>query len=435
MPNPTTVADLPPSDNVSVDGGSRLLSSWHATGRADIDAHLAHHRLPPFPQRGDPQWRQRVVAAVEQAGLTGRGGGGFPTAAKLRQLQRSGRRSMLVVNAMEGEPESAKDRVLLGCAPHLVLDGAQIVALAIGASEITVCIAVDHQAAAASMAAAVAERAGGALSPLPVTVERPPARYVASEESALAGWLERRVAVPAFRPDKAAPLTVRRRPVLVHNAETLAHVALIARYGPTWFRQAGTADAPGTCLVTVSGAVERTGVLEVALGTPIADIVERSRPVAPVGAVLVGGRGGAWLGAGALDTPLAPAPLRARGAAVGAGVLRVHPAGACGVAELARIARAMADESAGQCGPCVFGLPALADDLRQLALPGAGPDVVDRLTRHLAAVTGRGACRHPDGVARMVATGLAAFADDVARHRSGAGCRPRTDRHDDRRRP
>lgn len=404
-------------------GPVRLLSCWQRLGRADLAAHLAHHGLPPLPARGDRTWADRFVATVDAAGLGGRGGGGFPTAVKLRAARRR-RGPGLLVNAMESEPESAKDALLADRAPHLVLDGAQLVALAVGAPSITICVSDVAHATAGAWARAVAERAGHALVPVPVSITRPPHRYVASEESALAHWLDEGVATPTFRVDRGVALRVAGRPVLVHNVETLAHVALVARHGPQWYRAQGTGEDPGTTLVTVSGAVRRPGVVEIAHGTPLVEVVRAAQPTEPVQAVLVGGRGGAWLGVETLDVPWAPSALRAHGAVAGAGVVHVVGDSTCGVRLLAHLAEVMATESAGQCGPCVFGLPAVVADLAALADGDDRPEVLTRLGRRLSAFVGRGACRHPDGVARMVSTGLQVFADDVARHRAGRPCQP-----------
>jgi len=188
------------------------------------------------------------------------------------------------------------------------------------------------------------------------------------------------------------------------------------------FRAVGTSDAPGTALVTVSGGVEHPGVYEVAMGTPLGSVIERTRPTGAVAAVLTGGFGGSWVSAGALDTPYAPRPLATVGGVVGPGVLVVLTERACGIAETARLARYMAGESAGQCGPCVFGLPALADDLGHLAVGAPDPNAIGRLEMRLTSVDGRGACRHPDGVARMVRSALSVFASDAAAHGSGRPC-------------
>lgn len=399
-----------------------LLGSWHALHRADLRAHLETYGPLPRPSGADPGWTARLAAEIEASGLTGRGGAAFPAACKLAGVARAGGHGTVVVNAMEGEPASDKDRVLLGVAPHLVLDGAELVAGGIGAQRIVVCIASDRDDTARRLADALAERPAGAKTGTPVEIARPPGRYVGGEESALVSWLDGGAPAPSFRVDKSVPLAVRGRPVVVHNAETLAHIALIARYGAGWFRARGTPDAPGTTLVTVSGAVDHPGVHEIALGTPIDEIVSLSGPGQVVGAVLVGGYGGTWIGSDDLGTRYAPGPLARLGAGTGAGVLVVLGREACGVAVAARIADYMAGQSAGQCGPCVFGLPALAEDMRALAGGSAAPATVERLRGRFAAVEGRGACRHPDGVVRMLRSALVVFADDLSSHAAGVPC-------------
>ena len=401
---------------------SRVLAAWHENGRADIVSHLAVHGPLPLPRRADRAWGDRLVEAVSAAGLTGRGGGGFPTARKLQVARVGHRHPLLVVNAMEGEPASQKDRALLSGASHLVLDGADIVAAAIGSREIAVCVADDRQDSGDAVRSALAERSGAGLGHLPVNVFQPPGRYVTGEESALVAWLAGKPAHPQFRATKGTPLTIKRRPVLVHSAETLAHVALIARHGPEWFRSVGHPDAPGTCLVTVSGPVAKPGVCEVEVGTPVAVILERAELVAPIGAVVVGGYGGTWLRSGLLNTPYAPGPLRAVGGTMGAGILAAIPASSCGVAETARVATYMANESAGQCGPCVFGLHAVAHDLVQLARGENDSHTLDRLRHRLGLVEGRGACGHPDGVVRFVRSALEVFARDFAEHARHRPC-------------
>jgi len=399
-----------------------LLGGWRAQRNPDLRSHLAWHGAPPLPRPGDATWPERFAATIERSGLSGRGGASFPSAVKLEQVRSARRGGSVVVNAMEGEPASAKDKVLLSYVPHLVLDGAELAACALGATQIVVCVAPEHPDIAAAVRRAVAERVPSALAPVAVEVRCPPGRYVAGEESALVSWLNGGPGAPSWRPDKRNPLMIGRGPALVHNAETLAHMALIARYGPASFRAAGAPDAPGTSLVTVSGGVDHPGVYEVALGTTLGAIVDQARPTSGVAAVLTGGFGGAWVGAGALGTPYAPAPMAAAGGVVGAGVLVVLTRRACGIAETARVAHYMAGQSTGQCGPCVFGLPAVAEDLERLAAGCDDPGATARLGRRVATVDGRGACRHPDGVARMVRSAMAVFARDAALHGAGQPC-------------
>jgi NADH:ubiquinone oxidoreductase subunit F (NADH-binding) len=401
---------------------ARVLADWHESGRPDIGGHLLTHGPVPVPARRDGAWAERFVEDIRAAGLTGRGGAGFPTARKLDSVRAGHRHPLLAVNAMEGEPASHKDRALLSGAPHLVLDGAELVATAVGARDIALCVADDRDDSAAWVRAALAERTAAGLGRIPVRLVRPPGRYVTGEESALVAWLAGGPAHPQFRVTKRTPLTLKRRPVLVHSAETLAHVALIARHGPEWFRSVGLPDAPGTCLVTVSGPLDHPGVCEVAFGTPLAVILARAGVDTPLGGVVVGGYGGSWLRPGLLDTPYAPGPLAAVGGAVGAGVLACIPKSACGVAETARIATYMANESAGQCGPCVFGLHAVAQDLVQLARGENDSKILKRLRHRLDTVEGRGACRHPDGVVRLVRSALEVFASDVGEHSRHRPC-------------
>ncbi len=331
-----------------------------------LAAHLAVHGPLTVPAGDDPNWRRAVWNEVAASGLSGRGGGGFPAAAKWDTVARSGRRPLVVVNAMEGEPASAKDRVLLSRAPHLVLDGAEVAAATSGAREIVVCVPDDRDDTARSLQRALAERelAGGFRR---ASVARPPARFVTGEESALVAWLDHRDARPVLRVDKSVPLRLGRRPVLVHNAETLAQVALVARHGSAWFRSVGSPEAPGSTLVTVSGAVHAPGVVEIALGTPVEELIAGAGPIGEPAGLLVGGYGGAWLHPDRWSVPFAPGPLTEAGATLGVGIVVVLGSTSCGIAETARIARYLAAESAGQCGPCVYGLPAVAEDLELLA--------------------------------------------------------------------
>ncbi len=406
---------------IAAPGTARLLTRQPSEGSV-LDAHLARHGAVPLGVPGDARWAARHADEIEASGLIGRGGAGFATWRKLDSIRRSSGAATVVVNAMEGEPASAKDRVLLTFGPHLVLDGAQLTAAAIGARQVVVCVADDQHGAAESVLRAVGERRARWLDLVPTEVARPPGRFVTGEESALAGWLDGRSAAPVFRTDKSIPLRVRRSPVLVHNAETLAHISLISRYGASWFREVGTPAAPGTTLVTVSGAVERPGVLEVAMGTRLSDIVYEAGPSGRPMAVIVGGYGGSFVGSDAFDVGFSPEDLATVGATTGAGVIAVLDSGSCGVAETARVARYMARQSSGQCGPCAFGLPAIAGSLEQVWRADAAPGATALLWQRINQVSGRGACRHPDGVARLVSSALRVFGDDFAAHQAGYPC-------------
>ncbi len=403
------------------------------SGRATLPRLLAGTvgrpaRLPEHHERfGALPATPGLLDELEAAGLTGRGGAAFPTARKAAVVRsQRGHGKILVVNAMEGEPAAHKDRTLLATNPHLVLDGAVALARAIGAARVAVAVARDEQATVSVVRRALAERTDRTVA---FALHTPPWRYVAGEESALVHWLNDHESLPQYRPRRPTILRIGHAPVLVDNAETCAHVALIARHGAAWFRGLGTAASPGSTLVSVTGAIARPTVLEMALGTPLRSVLRAAGADPEPAAVLLGGYGGSWLGAAHLDVPLAHESLAPLGAALGAGVIVALPAGACGVRETLRVARWMAHESARQCGPCAFGLPALAEDLHVLArsTPGA-PAALERLGRRATSIEGRGACRHPDGVVRMVRSALDVFAAHVDEHQRGAPCAARAQR-------
>jgi NADH:ubiquinone oxidoreductase subunit F (NADH-binding) len=388
----------------------------------DLAGHVAALGPVPLPTGRAHAWREHFVAALESSGLGGRGGANFSAAVKLAVASSAGRGGTIVVNGMEGEPASDKDKLLLLRHPHLVLDGAQLLATAMEAARVTVCVPAGRDHVAAAVSTAMSERMATGCSPVPETLLRPPDRFVAGEESALVAYVRSGASLPTFRPDKGVPLRLGRRGTLVHNAETLAHVAMIARTGPQAFRARGVAEDPGTSLVTISGAVQQPGVVEIERGTPLVEVAARATPTGPAQAFLVGGYGGSWVGPADFSTPYASLSLRTIGATAGVGILVVLGADACGIAESARIASYLAEQSAGQCGPCVNGLPAIADDMTRLARGEVDAHLIERLGRRLAEVNGRGACRHPDGAVSLVRSALTVFADDVRSHLRGAPC-------------
>ncbi len=393
---------------------SRLLSGppKHA---GDLTAHRAH--FGPLPTHGGGT----LIDLVTAAGLRGRGGAGFPTGRKMAAVAASGHQPVVLANGCEGEPVSGKDHVLLERAPHLVLDGAITVAAALGADDIMLCLHRGDPIAPWVRARAAQRRHEGTT----IRVVEVPGRYAASEESALVNFLNTGTARPTAKPPRPFERGVDGRPTMIANVETLAHAALIARYGPDWFRAVGTADSPGTTLVTVSGAVAYPGVLEVALGTPLRTVLELAGGLTgPVQALLIGGVSGGWLPLGrALDVPLDHADLRLAGATLGVGTIIALPVGVCGVTETARITSYLAGESARQCGPCMFGLPAVAHDLWALADAADDPGtIMPRLMRRLGLLPGRGACGHPDGFARFVRGALDTFARDFDDHEHGRRC-------------
>ena len=408
----------------------------------DAPLPLADHiaRYGPVPLRATD-----LITEVERAGLTGRGGASFPAGRKMRTVAEAGRRSgplrglggtVVVANGAESEPASGKDRLLLARAPHLVLDGIALAAEAVGATRGYLSLDERQDELALQLAAAIDERERAGQNRVPVQILGVPARYVASQETAVISQLNGGAAKPTFVPPRPFEKGAHGRPTLVQNVETLAHVALIARFGAGWVRDLGPAPDPagppgpgtgpaaGSALITVSGAVNRPGVYEIALGMPVGELVRwAGGPSERPQAFLAGGYFGGWLPYDqALGVAVSDPALRAVGAALGSGVLVLLPESACGLAETAWIAGFLATQGAGQCGPCVNGLPALASMLEQLAFGRPDREALGWAQRLVTLVARRGACHLPDGTAAFVASALDTFADEIRRHAAAGPC-------------
>jgi len=365
-----------------------------------------------------------LLDELEASGLTGRGGAAFPTARKARLLRdQRGHNKVVVVNAMEGEPVSYKDSTLLSTNPHLVLDGAAILASIIGAKDVIVCVSRDNPTAVGNVQRALDERARAGSRGPEFKLETAPWRYVAGEESALVHWLNDNESLPQYRPQRPSILKIRHHAVLLDNVETCAHVGLIGRFGAAWFRTLGTRVSTGSMLVTVTGAIERPKVLEVVAGMTLRTVLDYANAYPNPQALLLGGYGGSWLDGAHLDAPYDNESLTQWGATVGAGIIVALGRDGCGVVETQRVVQWMANESARQCGPCAFGLPALSDDLADVvAGTRNAAQAIDRLEHRCGVIDGRGACRHPDGVVRLVRSALRVFAADFQGHASGTPC-------------
>ena len=399
----------------------RLLTGVVERPMVQLDQHLEVHG--PLPDLR--AWASRpLIDFVETAGLRGHGGASFPVARKMRAVVSRRGRAIVVANGCEGEPASKKDRVLLRDLPHLVLDGAAIAARAVGAREAIVALPRGDERSVSSLQRALRDRqdAGRRDDPRFEIVGLEPG-YLAGQESALVSALNDGPGKPRFTPPRPFERGVRGRPSLVQNVETLAHLALIGRHGAGWFRELGTERDPGSALVTVSGAVAAPGVYEIEHGMPIGELLDSAVLNDELTAVLVGGYFGTWLPASEVSrVRLDSEHLAPYGATLGAGVIVALGAGACPVAEATRIADFFVAESAGQCGPCVNGLAAIAGTVQRLATGTARRTAVRDLERWTTQLPGRGACQHPDGAVRFIRSSLRVFEADFRDHASRGPC-------------
>jgi NADH:ubiquinone oxidoreductase subunit F (NADH-binding) len=412
-------------------GLPRLLAGMPEHGAMGLAEHLATHGEAPIAIRRRERHRGAgaLIDLVEQAGLLGRGGAAFAAAAKMRAVAGASRspiggRPIVLANAAEGEPASRKDRVLLEGLPHLVLDGGVLAARAVGADELIICIDESARPALQSTTRALRERERSGEDALRIRIQTVPGGYVSGQESALVNLCNGGPAKPTLTPPLPFQRGVRRRPTLINNAETLAHLALIARYGPQWFRQLGTQAQPGSTLLTLSGAIAHPGVYEIEHGAPLASLIEAAGgTTSPIRALLLGGYAGTWLDGGSIATlALSNDHLARHEASLGAGIVVLFSGQTCPVAESTRVARWLAEQSAGQCGPCVHGLRAIAGALEELAGGTASAGVGQRLVRWTSLAKGRGACRHPDGVVGFITSALDVFAEEFADHARHGPC-------------
>jgi len=402
-------------------GLPRLLAGVGLDRPISFDEHVERFGPLPWP---NPDAGPELIETVEQSGLTGRGGAGFSTGEKMRAVAAGPARAIVVANGAEGEPASQKDELLLTGSPHLVLDGIATAAAAVNAGEAIICVKQEASGVLAAINRAAEEREGADADRVPPDIIGVPGGYVAGEESALVDYLNGGPGKPAFVPPRPFERGVGGRPTLILNVETLANIALLSRFGESWYRGVGTTEDPGSILMTLAGAVVSPGVYEVDCGTPLTEVLEAAGgPTGPLRAFLIGGYGGSWRRVdSALRLSLGHTTIRTAGANLGPGVVVALPATACGVVETARVARYLAEQSAGQCGPCIHGLAAVAELLAQIGLGQADAGAHHQIERWSADIPGRGACHHPDGAVRFITSALAVFADEIAFHERHHRC-------------
>jgi NADH:ubiquinone oxidoreductase subunit F (NADH-binding) len=247
---------------------------------------------------------------------------------------------------------------------------------------------------------------------------------VSGESSSVVNFINAGDARPTASPPHPRDRGVAGRATLVQNVESLAHAALIARSGDDWYRSAGRGPTSGTALVTLSGAIVNPGVREIEYGTTLAELIrDGGGATTDIQAVLLGGYFGGWAAVEELrDLPLDPILLKDRGLSFGCGLVGLLPVDSCGVWATSRILDYMAGESARQCGPCIFGLGAIAETTRRVAAVGALPGDLDNLARWARQIVGRGACHHPDGAAGLLTGALEVFAGEFELHQRDRWC-------------
>ena len=368
-------------------GKTKSTSNWQSDPYTSPDEHYGELRRAA----GDGDWEQ-VIARIDDSGLRGMGGAGFPTGRKwgLVRAERA-EQKYVVCNADESEPGAFKDRVILAELPHLVIEGMVLAGLCVGADEGILFVRHEYTASTNSMRAAIDDAyargvlgedvcASGRKFDLRIFVS--PGGYILGEETALLEALEGRRGEPRNKPPYPGTAGLHGKPTLINNVETLAHIPRILRTGEARLK-----------FFSVSGDVREPGVIEVELGTPLRTLIERAggmREGQSLLAFLPGGASTGFLGADRVDIEMGWESLREEGSALGAGAVVVVGTDT----DLLDVGRNLTaffrNESCGKCVPCRIGtekavrlidsgnaedlalLPALDEALRETSICGLG---------------------------------------------------------------
>ena len=349
---------------------------------------------------------QEVIARVEASGLRGRGGAGFPAGRKLAlTLECPETPRYVVMNGGEDEPGSHKDRVLMENVPHLLLEGIVLAAYAVQAEKAYLYINRGYEAATHALETAMGEAreagywgediAGSGFGVDLVTVAAP-SNYVAGEDTAALEVIEGKDPLPRQKPPFPVTAGLFGKPSLVNNVETLANLAPIVARGPDWFRSFGTGESPGTMIFSLGDEMERPGVYELPLGTPLRHLVEECggglKDGKRIKAILPGGPSSGFLRPDSLDVPLDHDSLREAGSSIGCGVVKVLTEDDSVLDEVARIADFFARESCGQCPACRMETNMLVALLKKVQ-DGQGNDaLVEQFGKVIAFNKGKGFC-------------------------------------------
>src|ERR671918_1770174 len=278
---------------------------------------------------------EQVIEEVSLSGLRGRGGAGFPTGRKWLTVRTTGTGPRYVVcNAAESEPATFKDRLLIRRNPYRVLDGLGIAAHAVGAERAYLGLKESFTTETEVLARALEEMERADALPVPVEVVAGPDHYLLGEETGLLEVIEEREPLPRVARPYYLGLFAKppdENPTVVNNVETFSHVSHILAEGPDWLRRWGTEASPGTMLFTVAGDVEREGVFEAELGTPLAELLERAGGVAGgrEPKVILPGASSTALVPAQLETPLAFETMAAIGSGLGSAGFAVYDETTC----------------------------------------------------------------------------------------------------------
>lgn len=374
--------------------------------------------------------RAEITEVVAEAGLRGRGGAGFPAAAKWRGLMRDQDGvTYLCCNAAEGEPATFKDRLLMRTNPYRLIEGLAIGAYAAGAKAAYIVTKKKFQREIDSLERALSEmRELGLAGGVPIELVLGPDHYLLGEEKGLLEVIEGNDPLPRHVPPYIQGLFATpeaSNPAAINNVETLFNVPGIIEWGPDWFRSVGTETSPGTMLFTVTGDVERPGMYELPLGTPLSyllfELAGGPLPGRSLKAVLPGASNAVIVPA-LFDVRLDFDSMSAIGTGLGAGGFAVYDDTACSVKIAEVFTRFLHVESCGQCPPCKLHSADILEALTRIEAGAADGGDLEEIFIRCSMVTDGQRCGLPDGVVNLVLSLIASFRDEFESHLNGGGC-------------
>ncbi len=345
-----------------------------------IDEYLARDGYQALARALRDYTREEVCDSVEKSGLRGRGGGGFPTGRKWKfALAGESDQKYLICNADEGDPGAFMDRAVIEGDPHRLLEGMAIAAYAIGANKAYVYIRAEYPLAIERLEEAISQaRAYGFLGDnilgsgfeLQVIIKKGAGAFVCGEETALIGSIEGRRGMPRPRPPFPAVRGLFGKPTVINNVETLANVPVILRHGAEAFAAVGTKGSKGTKVFALSGKVQRTGLVEVTMGTTMREIIFAIgggiRNGKAYKAAQIGGPSGGCIPVQHLDIEIDYESLKTVGAIMGSGGLVIMDEDTCMVDVAKFFMDFIQRESCGKCIPCREGTRRMLEILERI---------------------------------------------------------------------
>ncbi len=385
-----------------------------------------------------PKDCQDVISA---SNLRGRGGAGFPTGMKWSFVPAADKSSpghrYLVCNADEMEPGTFKDRLLMECDPHQLIEGMILAAYTIGADISYIFIRGEYIVAIQRLRDALVEcySAGllgdnilGSGYSLHMHVHPSAGRYICGEETALINALEGKRANPRAKPPFPQVSGLWGRPTIVNNVETLCNIPHIIDRGAEWFKTLGVGEDAGTKLFGVSGKVNNPGCWELPMGTPIREIIEQHAGGMQDGyqlkGFLPGGGSTDFLTTEHLDLAMDYNVIGAAGSRMGTGTMIILDDRTCPVGMVLNLIRFFAHESCGFCTPCRDGLPWSRQVLQDIEEGRGQPEDLETLAYQVSYIgaIGNTHCALAPGAMEPLQSALKYCYDDFKQHISTGRC-------------